>query len=217
MTELLPLFLDLAGRRVLMVGGGPVAAAKLGPLLAAGADVRVVAPAVRPEIVEAAEQSRRAQAQPPGTGTTQVAGLGRVTIERRGFSPSDLDDAWLVVAAAWPDVNRAVAEAAQARRLFVNAVDDPANASAYLGGVVRRDGITLAISSRGQAPGLTGLLREALDAVLPRELRLWMDEARLQRIRWRRDGVPMEARRPLLLQALNVIYERRARTEASCQ
>ena len=188
MTELLPLFLNLTGRRVLLVGGGPVAASKLGALLTAGADVRVVAPDVRQEIVDAG-----------------------VTIDRRPFVESDLDGAWLVVAAAWPAVNRAVSEAAERRQIFVNAVDDPTNASAYLGGVVRRHGVTLAISSHGEAPGLTGLLREALDAVLPRDLRLWMDEARLQRVRWRRDGVPMEARRPLLLEALNVIYQRRAR------
>lgn len=192
MTDLLPLFLNLAGRPVLLVGGGAVAAAKLTQLVATGAEVRVVAPEIRGEIIDSG-----------------------VRIQRRPFDESDLDGVWLVIAAALPEVNRAVADAAHRRRLFVNAVDDPANASAYLSGVVRREGVTLAISSRGDAPGLTGLLREALDAVLPRDLRLWMDEARLQRIRWRRDGVPMEARRPLLLTALNVLYDRRARATRS--
>lgn len=191
-SELLPIFLNLAGRRVLLVGAGVVAVSKLETLRATRADVRVVAPDIRPEIAEAA------------------AG-GAVTVAQRAFDPRDLDDVWLAIAAATPEVNRAVSEAARDRRVFVNAVDDPANATAYLGGVVRRDGITLAISSRGDAPGLTGLLREALDAVLPRDLRLWMDEARLQRVRWRRDGVPMEARRPLLLHALNVLYARRTK------
>jgi siroheme synthase-like protein len=191
MTELLPLFLNLNGRRVLLVGGGTVAAAKLEQLQAVGADVRVVAPEIRPEIVEAG-----------------------VPVAQRPFVETDLDDVWLVVAAATPDANRIVSEAAHRRRLFVNAVDDPANASAFLSGVVRRDGVTVAISTRGDAPGLTGLLREALDAVLPRDLRLWMDQARLQRIRWRRDGVPMTARRPLLLQALNSLYERRLKAHA---
>lgn len=189
MTDLLPLFLNLAGRPVLLVGGGTVAVSKLAQLAATGADLCVVAPEVRQEIVASG-----------------------VRIERRPFVESDLDGVWLVVAAALPDVNRVVAAAAERRRLFVNAVDDPANATAYLSGVVRREGVTLAISSRGDAPGLTGLLREALDAVLPRDLGLWMDEARRQRVQWRRDGVPMEARRPLLLNALNVLYDRRART-----
>jgi uroporphyrin-III C-methyltransferase/precorrin-2 dehydrogenase/sirohydrochlorin ferrochelatase len=183
MTELLPLFVNLDGRRVLLVGGGSVAAAKLKQLLAVRADVFVVAPKVHEEI--------------DGAG---------VAVARREFRPSDLDGAWLVVAAATPAVNQAVAAAAADRRIFVNAVDDPANASAFLSGVVRRDGVTLAISTSGAAPGLTALLREGLEAVLPRDLGRWLREATWQRRRWRRAGVPMEQRRPLLLEALNRLY-----------
>ncbi len=182
--SLLPLFLTLAGRRVLLVGGGPVAAAKLRQLLATGADVRVAAPEVVPEI--------------EGTG---------VPIERRPFRAEDLDEAWLVVAAATPDVNRAVASAAESRRIFVNAVDDPTNASAFLSGVVRRGDVTIAISTRGEAPALAGLLREALDALLPDDLDAWVGEARQQRAIWRRDGVEMDKRRTLLLEALNRLYQ----------
>jgi siroheme synthase-like protein len=183
---LLPLFVNLAGRRVLLVGAGPVAAGKLAQLRAAGAEVRVVAPDVHPDI--------------------EAAG---VPIERRGFRAADLHDVWFVVAAAPPAVNREVADAARARRVFVNAVDDPENATAFLSGVVRRDGVTVAISTEGHAPGLTALIREALDALLPRDLGAWMQEARRLRARWRQDGVPMSARRPLLLEALNRLYRRR--------
>jgi len=185
MSQLLPLFLTLTGRRAVLVGGGRVAAAKLRQLLAAGADVVVVSPETTPEIDAA-----------------------NVAIERRQFAPPDLDGAWLVVAAAPPEVNREVARAADARRIFVNAVDDPANATAFLSGVVRRNGVTIAISTSGAAPGLAGLLREALDAVLPRELGRWIDEARRQRAVWRRDRVAMDKRRPLLLDALNALYGR---------
>jgi len=188
MTDLLPLFLTLKGRRVLLVGGGPVAAAKLRQLLAVGADVLVVAPSVDAAIERA-----------------------NVAIARRPFEPADLDGAWLVVAAATPEANREVATAAEARRIFVNAVDDPPNASAFLSGVVRRDGVTIAISTNGDAPALAGLLREALDAVLPVDLETWMDQARRERFIWRRDLVPMEQRRPLLLAALNRLYEEQTR------
>jgi uroporphyrin-III C-methyltransferase/precorrin-2 dehydrogenase/sirohydrochlorin ferrochelatase len=189
---LLPLFLNLAGRRVVLVGGGPVAAAKLQQLLAVGASVCVVAPDLVPAIANVA-----------------ATGASDITIVRRAFTPGDLDGAWLVIAAATPDVNRAVAEAAEARRLFVNAVDDPANASAYLSGVIRREGFTLAVSTSGEAPGLTALLRQGLDALLPRrELARWLREARKQRRRWKADGVPMEQRRPLLLDAINRLYSR---------
>ena len=112
-----------------------------------------------------------------------------------------------MVAAAPPEVNRAVASAAAERRLFVNAVDDPANASVYLGGVVRREGVTVAISTDGRAPALSGLLREAIDALLPAELQVWLSVNDAERARWKREGVPMEARRPQLLDALNRIYE----------
>ena len=186
MSDLLPLFLNLTGRAVVLVGGGRVAAAKLSQLVAAGAHVRVVAPEISAAI--------RTGAHP------------HVELQERGFVPADLDEAWLVVAAAPPAVNREVAGAAEARRLFVNAVDDPPNASAFLSGVVRRDGVTIAISTSGDAPALTALVREGVDAVLPRDLAGWMETARAARLVWRRDGVPMDDRKPLLLRALNELY-----------
>ena len=186
---LLPLFLNLTGRRVLLVGGGPVAAAKLQQLLAAAAEVHVVAPEVVGEIERTA------------------ASCG-VLIERRPFAAADLDGAWLVVAAATPEVNRQVAAAAEERRIFVNAVDDPANATAFLSGVIRREGVTMAISTSGDAPGLTALIRQGLDELLPRrDLAKWIREARYQRKQWKANGIPMDARRPLLLEALNRLYE----------
>jgi uroporphyrin-III C-methyltransferase/precorrin-2 dehydrogenase/sirohydrochlorin ferrochelatase len=183
---LFPVFLKLAGRRVVVVGGGPVAASKIDALVAAGAAVVVVAPEVGGEIAAAP-----------------------VTIVQRPFAAADLDGAWFVVAAATPAVNREVAREAELRGIFVNAVDDPPNATAYLGGIVRRDGVTVAISTNGDAPALAGLLRESLDAVLPAELDRWMDAARAVRAEWLANGVPMADRRPLLLRALNELYERR--------
>jgi uroporphyrin-III C-methyltransferase / precorrin-2 dehydrogenase / sirohydrochlorin ferrochelatase len=182
--SLFPVFLKLAGRRVLVVGGGPVASSKLAALVAAGAVVHVVAPDVVPEIVA----------------------LG-VEISRRPFVAADLDDVWFVVAGATPEVNRQVADAAESRHVFVNAVDDLASASAYLGGVVRKAGVTFAISTDGRAPALAGLLREGLETVLPDDLEAWQNTARDARRDWLRDGVPMPARRPLLLQAINRLYE----------
>jgi siroheme synthase-like protein len=184
MPDLLPLFVNLTGRRVVLVGGGSVARSKLSQLVAAGADVVVVAPAVDPEI--------------------RTSGAA---ICEREFRSSDLDGAWLVVAAATREVNRTVADAARPRRVFVNAADDPENASAFLSGVVRRGGVTIAVSTSGDAPALTALVREALDAVLPSDLAAWTDVAREARAGWRRDGVPMGERRPLLLQALNRLYD----------
>jgi uroporphyrin-III C-methyltransferase/precorrin-2 dehydrogenase/sirohydrochlorin ferrochelatase len=185
-VDLYPAFLKLAGRRVVVVGGGPVAAGKIAGLLTAGAAVDVVAPEVRPDIERQG-----------------------VTIHRRAFEAADVDGAWYVVAAAPPQVNRQVLAAGEARQIFVNAVDDPDHASAYAGGVVRRSGVTIAISTAGRAPAIAGLLREALDAWLPGELEQWMDAADEARRAWKKDGVPMDERRPQLLQVLNRLYERK--------
>jgi uroporphyrin-III C-methyltransferase/precorrin-2 dehydrogenase/sirohydrochlorin ferrochelatase len=191
-----PAFLKLAGRKVLIVGGGPMAAAKIAPLVEAGAVIHVVAPMICPAL-----------------DRTAVA-----AVARREFEPRDLDDVWLVVAAATPAVNRDVAAEAQRRRLFVNAVDDPENATVYLGGVVRRGGATIAISTDGTAPALAGLLREALDAALPdaAEMDEWLARARELRASWRAAAVPMAARRPHLLETLNRLYATRtAATETA--
>jgi uroporphyrin-III C-methyltransferase / precorrin-2 dehydrogenase / sirohydrochlorin ferrochelatase len=181
---LFPVFLKLTGRPVLVVGGGAVAASKIEGLLRAGARVTVVAPEIREEIA-----------------------AHNVEVERRLFRADDLEGAWYVVAAATPEVNRAVALAAEARRVFVNAVDDPPNASAYLGGVVRRGRVTIAISTEGEAPALAGLLREGIDELLPPDLDAWMEIASAERARWREARVPMNQRRPLLLEAINRRYE----------
>jgi siroheme synthase-like protein len=180
---LFPVFLKLAGRRVVVVGGGPVAESKLGSLVAAGARVTVVAPEV-------------------------VPGIGRfpVVVERRRFQPGDLDGAWYVVAAAPAEVNREVSRAAEDRAVFVNAVDDMAHATAYLGGIVRRSDVAIAISTNGRAPALAGLIREALDALLPDDLDDWLVAADQARREWKASGVPMAARRPRLLDALNGLY-----------
>jgi uroporphyrin-III C-methyltransferase/precorrin-2 dehydrogenase/sirohydrochlorin ferrochelatase len=182
-----PAFLNLRSRRVVVVGGGPVAASKLDALLTAGADVTVIAPEVRPEILE----------RP-------------VRVIQKRFEASDLDGAWWVVAAAPDEINKQVLTAADERRIFVNAVDDPAHATAYLGGVVRRHDVTVAISTNGRAPALAGLLREAFDAWLPVELDEWLVAADEARRRWKAQGVPMDARRPQLLETLNKLYEGRA-------
>jgi uroporphyrin-III C-methyltransferase/precorrin-2 dehydrogenase/sirohydrochlorin ferrochelatase len=181
---LFPVFLKLANRPVLLVGGGAVASSKLAALQQAGARVTVIAP----EINEA------------------IAASG-VRVRRRRFRSGDLTGQWLIVSAATPAVNRQVARAAERRRIFVNAVDDPQHASAYLGGVIRRSGVTVAVSTDGEAPALAGLLREGLDALLPSEIDEWLHTAQRVRPAWRANAVPMNQRRPLLLRELNRIYD----------
>src|SRR5688572_1408013 len=181
---LYPVFLKLDGLPVVVVGGGAVAAQKLDGLLAAGARVAVIAPQGRAEV------------------------RGGATVIERELEAAELRGARWVVGAATPEVHRRVAAAATARGLFVSAVGDPAAASAYLGGVVRRGDVEVAISTGGVAPALAGLLREALEAVLPHDLESWIEIAVRERTAWKRQQVPIAERRPLLLRALERLYAR---------
>jgi len=185
MTEplLFPLFLKLDRRKVLVVGAGNVAASKIATLRGTGAQITVVAPATCAAIEEALER-------------------GEIELQRRSFEAADLQDAWLVIAAAPGPVNREVEAAAADRCVFVNAVDDPARSSAYSGGVTRRGGVTVAVSTGGRAPALAGLLRESIDALLPADIGSWVAEAAALRAGQKAAEVPIAARRPRLLEAL---------------
>ena len=91
-----------------------------------------------------------------------------MTVVERPFEERDLDGAWLVVAAAPPEVNRQVAAAAErARHVRQSPSTTRRRRAPTAAGVLRRGGVTVAISTDGQAPALAGLLREALEAVLP--------------------------------------------------
>jgi siroheme synthase-like protein len=174
-----PVFLRLEDERVVVVGAGPVAASKLDGAIAAGARVTVIAPQIS-----------------PGCRRDDVTLVEREVVE------ADLDGARFVIAAATPEVNARVGVWARARGLFVNAVDDVDAATAYLGGVVRRGGVTVSISTGGAAPALAALLRESLDALLPEDLDTWLAEAAGRREAWRASGIDLAARRELLRAAL---------------
>ena len=183
MPGLFPVFLKLGQRKVVVVGGGRVAEAKVRSLLLAGADVTVVAPRMSAELERAP-----------------------VTVVRSPFRAQHLSGAWFVVAAATREVNRRVRDAAEKRRLFVNVVDESEQATAYSGGVVRRGEVTVAVSTGGQTPALTALLREALEGLLPDDVAEWAELGRRERLRWRAARVPLYDRRPLLWEALDRLY-----------
>lgn len=170
-TPVFPVFLRLAGRDVLVVGAGRVATRKIDELLEAGAKVRVVAPEIEPCVRE-------------------LAATNVVALTERPFDAADVDGAWLVISATNdPAVNAEVAAAAEARRVFSCAVDDPERASFFFGSIVRRPPFVVALSSQGELPGLTRLLREAIEEALPSPR--WIAEARALRREWKRTRTPM--------------------------
>ncbi len=140
-----PVFLDLTGVPVLVVGAGPVAARKIAALAAAGALVRVVAPTV-------------ADAVP----VDAVADL-----RRRPYERSDLDGMRLVLTATGDAaVDAAVAADATAANLWVNAADQPADCSFILPAVARNGPLAVAVSTGGSSPALARRLRDHAGALL---------------------------------------------------
>lgn len=142
MTESAPPYLAglvLAGRRVLVVGGGHVAQRRIPGLIAAGADVHVVSPSVTPAIEGLA---------------------GEVTLTAREFQESDLEEAWYVVAATDdPEVNKAVASVAEARRIFCVRSDDARGGTAWTPAVGRHGSVTVGVLGNRE-PRKSAALRE---------------------------------------------------------
>jgi siroheme synthase-like protein len=152
-----PVNLVVDGRRCIVVGAGRIAARKIEALLAAGAVVHVVAPEV-------------------GTDVRAWADGGRVTLAERPFTDEDLDDAWLATTATGdPAVDHSVFEAGEARRVWVNSADDPANCSFTLMSVVRQGDLLVTIGTGGRSPALATWLRRRFSEELGPEYATLLD------------------------------------------
>ncbi|MCD4525803.1 uroporphyrinogen-III C-methyltransferase [Nocardioides sp. cx-173] len=142
-----PVGLRLAGRRVVVVGGGHVAQRRVPQLLAAGAVVHVVSPDVTPAI-------------------EGLVGAGEVTWHRRGFAEADLEDTWYAMAVTdVAQVNERVAAEAERRRVFCVRADDASDATAWTPAVGRAAGVTVAVLGNRE-PRLSASVRDEILAGL---------------------------------------------------
>ncbi len=169
-----PVNLLVAGRRCVVVGGGRIAARKIAALLDAGATVHVVAPDLSPEV-----QDWQAS--------------GAVTVDQRPFVPTDLDEAWLATTATPdPAVNQAVYDAGEARRIFVNAADDPDRCSFTLMSVVRQGDLVVTIGTGGRSPALATYLKDHVASEMGPEWGVLLDLLSEERERLRAAGTSSE-------------------------
>jgi uroporphyrin-III C-methyltransferase/precorrin-2 dehydrogenase/sirohydrochlorin ferrochelatase len=147
-----PLFLDIAGKPVLLVGGGDVAARKYALLEDAGAKITVVAPALGAEL-------------------TNALTTGGFTHQAREFQAGDIDGMWLIVAATDDRaVNAAAAADAHAARIPCNVVDDRELSSFIMPAIIDRSPVQIAVSTGGTSPVLARLIRERLETLLDTSL-----------------------------------------------
>jgi siroheme synthase-like protein len=143
-----PVFLELKGRRCLVIGGGRVAEGKVQGLLDAEADVTVLAPAISPTL-------------------SNLVAAGQIEHTAREYADGDLEGYDLCfIATDDGAINAAVAAAGRKSGVWVNAADDPANCDFILPSVVRQGQVVLAASTGGASPALARRLREELRAFL---------------------------------------------------
>ena len=148
--DYLPIFLDLRGRNGLVVGSGDVAARKASLLLGAGAWVTVV------------------NSEPLSGTFDELAGTDRLIHRRESFRAEHLDGVDVVFGASGDDaLNRLVYEAARARHLPVNVADHPDICSFIMPSIIDRSPVMVAVSSGGEAPVLSRLLRARLEILIP--------------------------------------------------
>lgn len=159
----LPVFLDIAGKLCLVVGGGDVAARKVTLLERAGGRVRVASPEVVPSL-------------------SRGIAAGRIQHLKGEFSPGHLEDTALVIAATGDRaVNIRISREARRKGLPVNVVDDPALCSFQVPAIVDRDPVLIAVSTGGASPVLARWVRGRIERALPSTL----GELGLLAHRWR--------------------------------
>jgi siroheme synthase-like protein len=165
---LFPIFLDLSGRRCVVVGGGEVANRKARKLLQARASVVVISPELQPELESVA-----------------------VEVHRRPYEEGDLEGAYLAFAATDSrEVNARVAREAKERGVPVNVADRPSDGDFALPSTLRRGGLQVAVSTGGASPTLARRIKDELEEVFGPEWAGIVDELG----RNRRNGEKLDER-----------------------
>lgn len=146
--NLFPVFIDIEGKKTVVVGGGKVAERKISDLLQCAGQVVVVSPQVTPVIADWAE-------------------TGCITWLQKDFEDGDLAGACLAFLATDNNsVNRHIASLCREQGILVNAVDDPVNCDFYVPAVLRRQSLAVAISTGGKSPVLARKIKEELEKVI---------------------------------------------------
>jgi precorrin-2 dehydrogenase/sirohydrochlorin ferrochelatase len=157
MAHLYPIYLHLAGKRCLVVGGGKVAERKLATLLEYEANILLVSPEVT-------------------SGIDHWAAQNLITWRRDMFKPEDLEGIFLVfIATGDSRVNKNVTALCRENGILVNAVDDPPNCDFYVPSILRRNSLCLAISTEGKSPLLAAKLRRELEDIITFEYGEWVE------------------------------------------
>ena len=179
MAKYYPAMLNLRGRLAIVIGGDRVAAEKAAGLASSGARVRVLSPTFCDELLTLAEQQQ-------------------VTLQQKMYDYGDLAGAFVVVAAlnpyTEPQLVQAVWSETQERNQLVNIVDVPEYCSFILPSILRREPLTIAVSTEGASPGLAKRIRHSLEERFPQAYGTYLRLASVARVHLRKHNVPYDRR-----------------------
>lgn len=175
-----PFFIDIAKAPGLIIGGGVVALRKAEKLLPYGPRLKVVAPALCPEL----------------------EALGGILIEKRPFVWEDLEGAAFVIACTDDRaLNHEIAARCRARRVPVNVVDDPEACSFYFPALVKRGKLSIGVCTEGASPPAAAYIRQAVEKVLPDGIEAILEQMEALRETVKRD-IPEQPERASVLRAV---------------
>src|SRR5947209_868265 len=176
MPNYYPIMLDIRRRPALVIGGNSIAAEKAAALAASGARVTVMNPEFCDELLALAQRDQ-------------------VMLRYKAYEPGDLAGAFVVVAATEDQqLIEAIWAETQERGQLVNIVDVPARCSFILPSILRRDQLTIAVSTEGASPSLAKRIRHSLEESFPAEYGLYLRLASVARAHLRTNGVPYDRR-----------------------
>ena len=185
MEHLYPIYLHVAGKNCLIIGGGPVAERKAANLLEYGANIKIVSPGAEKKIADWAEQNR----------LQWIA---------RAFDRHDLDNVFMVfIATDDNSLNKEIADLCRQRGILVNAVDDPPNCDFFVPSVLRRDSLAIAISTEGRSPLFAARLRRRLEAIITEEYGQFVDILGQIREELRHSSLDINQRKQVLEQIVD--------------
>ena len=195
-----PFFMDIAGKRGVILGGGRVAAGKIAALLPFAPQLVCIAPVICGEI------ERMAASLPEGQG-----GLWLIY---RGARKADLDGAFFVVAATdSPETNAWAAELCREKGILINAVDDRKNCSFYFPALVKRGPVVMGISTGGCSPAAASWLRRKAERMVPEKMGDTVESLGELRDRVKRSVPQADVRAELLKRLFAFCEERDFRLE----
>ncbi|ULO10241.1 bifunctional precorrin-2 dehydrogenase/sirohydrochlorin ferrochelatase [Paenibacillus sp. 19GGS1-52] len=210
----LPIMLDCAAQRCVVIGGGTVAERKVLGLLEAAAAVIVISPDLTPRLTELATKHGTAELA-ERRETAELVGQGRLTWLARCYASGDIRGAFLVYAASNDRVvNEAVASEARSLGIPVNVVSHAEAGSFISPGVLRRGRLTVAVSTSGAGPVAAGQIKGLLEEVLGAEYEPYLEFLHMMRTEIKMREAASEVRGRLLrkLGMLDVLNEIRQRT-----